>query len=198
MHLPVGDSFVIDGYGKDFIHRYTAKGEYVSSFGGTLGEGEARLEHFGPHGGSIDFSNPNAPEIILALSDRNKIKRFSLDGEWLETIVLPGGNPRDVIFHRDHIVVSHLGDNWPKDRNSARYISVLDKEFKGVANLGGVAPSYRADKLDTMSHSSHLFHLPHGLCFDSEGGLYVAQFASNGTWPLKFARLGELKVATKR
>lgn len=52
----------------------------MSSFGGTLGEGEARLEHFGPHGGSIDFSNPNAPEIILALSDRNKMKRFSLDG----------------------------------------------------------------------------------------------------------------------
>ena len=71
-----------------------------------------------------------------------------------------------MIFHRDHIVVPHLGDNWPKDRNSAGYISVLDKEFKVVANLGGVAPSYRANKLDTMSHSSHLFHLPHGLCFD--------------------------------
>ena len=191
MHLPNGDFFVIDGYGKDFIHRYNAKGEYQSSFGGSIGEGEARLEHFGPHGGGIDFSNPHEPEIILALSDKNKMKRFSLKGDWLETINLPGSNPRDVVFHRDHIVVPHLGDNWPTDRNAAGYISILDKNFKVIANLGGKPPKYRNGKLDTMTHSSHLFHHPHGLCFDSDGNLYVAQFASNSTWPLKFKLVGD-------
>ena len=189
LHLPNGDFFIIDGYGKDYIHRYNAAGEYQSSFGGSIGEGEAQLAHWGPHGGEIDFSDPSRPQIILALSDQNKLKRFSLEGDWLETIQLPGGNPRDIIFHQDHIFVPHLGDNWPKDRNAAGYISVLDRNFKVVANLGGSSPRYREGKLDTMTHSSHLFHHPHGIGFDSDGNLYVAQFASNGTWPLKFERL---------
>jgi peptidylamidoglycolate lyase len=190
MHLPNGDFFVIDGYGKDFIHRYNSRCEYQSSFGGMLGEGEAKLEHYGPHGGAIDFSNPKHPEIILALSDNNKMKRFTLDGQWLETIILPGSNPRDVIFQRDHIVVPHLGDNWPKDKNAAGYISVLNKNFKVVANLGAEIPAYDGHgNPDVMKHSSHLFYHPHGLCFDHSGNLYVAQFASNGTWPLKFERL---------
>ncbi len=190
MHLPNGDFYVIDGYGKDYIHRYNADGTYLSSFGGDIGKGEARLEHWGPHGGGIDLKDTENPTIILALSDRNRIKRFTVDGSWLETIQLPGGNPRDIIFHRDHMVVPHLGDRWPTDRNAAGYLSVLDRKFRVIANLGGTPPSYdETGRLKPMSHSSHLFHHPHGACFDSEESLYVAQFASNGTWPLKFVRL---------
>ena len=189
LHLPDGDFFVIDGYGKDYIHHFNADGEYQSSFGGSIGEGEAQLAHWGPHGGGIDYSDPNRPQIILALSDQNKLKRFSLNGKWLETILLPGGNPRDIVFHHDHIFIPHLGDNWPEDRNAAGYISVLDRNFKVVANLGGSSPRYREGNLDTMAHSSHLFHHPHGIGFDRDGNLYVAQFASNSTWPLKFERL---------
>ncbi len=193
LHLPNGDFFVIDGYGKDYIHRFTAGGKYLSSFGGNLGKGEARLEHYGPHGGGLDFSEAEKPSIILALSDKNKVKRFSLDGTWLETISLPGSNPRDVVFHRGHIVIPHLGDQWPKDKNSAGYISVLNSKFKVIANLGGDPPEYDAQgKLKSMQHSSHLFYHPHGLCFDHKGNLYVAQFASNASWPLKFVRIGAL------
>jgi hypothetical protein len=191
LHLPNGDFFIIDGYGKDYIHRYNAAGEYQSSFGGSLGVGEAQLAHWGPHGGGIDFSSPEEPQMILALSDQNKLKRFSLTGEWLETIQVPGGNPRDIVFHDDHIFIPHLGDGWPQDRNAAGYISVFDRDFKVVANLGGTSPVYRGDKLDTMAHSIHLFYHPHGISFDQDGNLYVAQFASNGTWPLKFERVKE-------
>ncbi|NOY00062.1 MAG: 6-bladed beta-propeller [Verrucomicrobia bacterium] len=190
MHLPNGNFFIIDGYGKDYIHRYSSKGKYLSSFGGDIGKGNALLEHYGPHGGDIDFSDPEKPEIILALSDKNKLKRFTLAGKWLQTLSLPGSNPRDVIFHRDHIVIPHLGDKWPKDKNSAGYISVLNRDFKVVSNLGGDPPKYdNQGQLKNMQHSSHLFHHPHGICFDSKGALYVAQFASNATWPLKFVRL---------
>ncbi len=190
LHLPNGDFFVIDGYGKDYIHRFTSKGKYLRSFGGDLGENEARLEHYGPHGGGLDFSNPNQATLILALSDKNKLKRFTLDGTWLQTISLPGSNPRDVVFHRNHLFVPHLGDNWPKDKNAAGYISVLDKNFKVIANLGGSPPEYDPDdQLKKMQHSSHLFYHPHGLCFDRQGNLYVSQFASNATWPLKFVRI---------
>lgn len=186
LHLPNGEFFVIDGYGKDYIHRYSADGKWKSAFGGNIGAGEAQLKHWGPHGGVIDFSNPKDPVMILALSDQQKMKRFKLDGTWLETKEFPGSNPRDVLFHRDHLFVHHLGDNWPKDRNAPGYISVLDRNLKVVANLGGTTPNYSEEgKLDRMSHTTHVFHHLHGMCVDDNGNLYVAQAASNGTWPLK-------------
>ena len=191
LHLPSGDFFIIDGYGKDYIHRYNAAGEYQFSFGGDLGEGEASLKHWGPHGGAIEVSDPAEPVILLALSDQNKLKRFSLEGNWIDTVLLPGGNPRDIVFHDEHIFIPHLGDNWPDDRNAAGYISVLDKQYRVVANLGGSAPDYRSGNLAPMSHAGHWFHHPHGIGFDQDGSLYVAQFASNGSWPLKFERIRE-------
>ena len=187
LHLPGGDFFVIDGYGKDYIHRFSADGKWQSAFGGDLGEGEAKLAHWGPHGGAIDFTDEADPVMILALSDQQKMKRFKLDGTWLETKSFPGSNPRDVVLHRGHLFVHHLGDNWPKDRNAPGYISVLDKDLKVVANLGGTSPEYGVDgKLRPMRHTTHLFHHPHGMGIDRDGNLYVAQAASNGTWPLKF------------
>ena len=94
----------------------------------------------------VRSTSPNAgnPVMILALSDQQKMKRFKLDGTWLDTKSFPGSNPRDVVFHRDHLFVHHLGDNWPKDRNAPGYISVLDRDLKVVANLGGSAPRYDA------------------------------------------------------
>ena len=129
----------------------------------------------------------NTHIILLALSDQNKLKRFTLDGKWLNSITLPGSNPRDVIFHRNQLFIPHMGDNWPTDTNAAGYISVLNQDLKVVANLAGQSPQYDPHgQLLKMQHSSHIFHHPHGLCFDNKGNLYVAQFSSNATWPLKF------------
>ena len=193
LHLPGGEFFVIDGYGKDYIHRYSADGRWLSAFGGEIGEGEAQLKHWGPHGGALDFTGPDKPTMILALSDQQKMKRFKLDGTWLETKSFPGSNPRDVLFHRDHLFVHHLGDNWPKDRDAPGYISVLDRDWKVVANLGGSKPGYDQDgNLAAMKHTTHLFHHPHGMAIDRDGNIYVAQAASNGTWPLKFVPIDTL------
>ncbi len=187
LHLPNGEFYVIDGYGKDYIHKFNAEGKWISAFGGDIGTGEAQLKHWGPHGGAIDYRNPTEPVMILALSDQQKIKRFTLNGKWIDTKTFPGSNPRDVIFHRGHLFVHHLGDNWPKDRNAPGYISVMDHDLKVVANLGGYSPKYDdSGKLSRMSHNTHLFHHPHGMGIDKEGNIYIAQASSNGTWPLKF------------
>lgn len=181
-----GDFFVLDGYGSDYILRFNAKGKFLKAFGGKIGNGEAKLAHWGPHGGNIDRRDPKNPILIIGLSDQQKIKRFKLDGTWIDTIPIPGGNPRDIIFHRGHIFVPHLGDDWPKSRNNPGYISVLDYDFKVVANLGGKPPVYRAGKLQAMEHNTHAFYHPHALCVSRDGSLYVAQDASNNTYPLKF------------
>ncbi len=184
MHLPNGDFYVIDGYGKDFIHLYSADGTYKSSFGGTLGKGEAQLKHWGPHGGAIDFSDPKNPTILLALSDQQKLKRFTLDGQHLQTIPMTGGNPRDIIFHGDVIFIPHLGDAWPQNRTSPGVISIHDrKTLKLITTLGGAKDT---TVKNPYAHSEHTFLHPHGLLISSTGDLYLAQFASQNTWPLKF------------
>lgn len=189
MVMPNGDLVVLDGYGKDYVLRFDAKGNFLDAFGGDLGEGEARIEHYGPHGGAVDFSTPDRPELVLALSDKERLKRFSMTGEWIDTIPLPGSNPRDIIFHRNHLVIPNLGDDWPADLSAAGYLTVLNREFKVVANLGGASPQYEDGELLQMRHDAHIFLHPHGILFDREGNLYVAQFDSNGTFPLKFERV---------
>lgn len=181
-----GDLLVPDGYGSDYVLRYDANGKFLNAFGGKLGEGEARLAHFGPHGGIVEYATSASPKVILALSDQQKIKRFTLAGRWIDTIPMPGGNPRDIIFHRGHIFVPHLGDDWPKSRNQPGFVSVLDHDFRVVANLGGKPPVYRNGKLQQMHHNTHAFYHPHGICLARDGAIYVAQDASNATYPLKF------------
>lgn len=181
LHFPNGEFAVLDGYGKDFVHMYSAKGVYLRSFGGTIGEGEARLKHWGPHGGAA-----LGDQLLLALSDQQALKLFKPDGTFLKRFDLPGSNPRTVVPHRGHLFVPHLGDAWPKDRNAAGYISILDADLKVVGNLGAAPPRYVDDVLQPMAHNHHVFRHPHGMCFDWQGNLYVAQFASNGSWPLKF------------
>tara|TARA_B110000483_G_scaffold239889_1_gene319344 strand:+ start:370 stop:1482 length:1113 start_codon:yes stop_codon:yes gene_type:complete len=191
MHLPGGDFFVIDGYGSDYIHRYDTAGNYLYSFGGDLGEGEAQLQHWGPNGGAIDFTNPDDLTIILALSDQQKLKRFTLEGEYLETIPMPGSNPRDIVFHEDKIFIPHLGDDWPDDRTSPGIITVHNRHtFELLETLGGrsVSPQTLDSSGGHYRHEDHVFLHPHGILVSRDGDLYVAQFASNGTTPLKFKK----------
>lgn len=184
--LKNGDFFVLDGYGADYILRFNAAGKFLGAFGGDLGKGEAKIAHWGPHGGNIDWRNPKKPVLIVGLSDQQTIKRFTLDGQWIDTLPFPGGNPRDILFHRGHMFVPHLGDDWPKQRNNPGFISVLDFDFKVVANLGGKPPVYKNGKLLQMHHNTHAFYHPHAMCIAKDGALYIAQDASNSTYPLKF------------
>lgn len=191
MHLPGGDFFVIDGYGSDYIHRYDGAGNYLYSFGGDIGEGEAQLQHWGPHGGAIDFADPKKPTILLALSDQQKLKRFTLEGEHLETIPMPGGNPRDIVFHEDKIFIPHLGDDWPDDRTSPGIITVHNRHtLELLEALGGrsVSPQKLDSNGEHYRHEEHVFLHPHGILISRDGDLYVAQFASDGTYPLKFKK----------
>jgi hypothetical protein len=50
LHLPNGEFFVLDGYGKDYILRYDRQGKLLNCFGGP----EGGIAHWGPHGGVID------------------------------------------------------------------------------------------------------------------------------------------------
>jgi hypothetical protein len=69
-------------------------------------------------------------------------------------------------------------------------VSVLDGELRVVANIAGSVPEYGDDgKLRPMRHTEDTFLHPHDLLVDKEESIYVAQFASGNTYPIKLERV---------
>ncbi|MEO7414888.1 MAG: 6-bladed beta-propeller [Opitutaceae bacterium] len=186
LHLPDGGFFVLDGYGRDYIAHYGADGKFLRLFGGA----EGGIVHWGPHGGMIDARPGAEPTLLIAMSDQQSLLRIGVDGTKLGQTELRGGNPRQIRRHGAHYFVAHLGDNWPKDRDSRGFVSILDQNLRVVANLAGTAPEYGDDgRLRPMQHRGEIFLHPHDLTVGHDGSLYIAQFASRQTYPVKLERL---------
>jgi hypothetical protein len=185
LHMDDGSFFVLDGYGQDYILRYDARGKMTRMFGGA----EGGITHWGPHGGMLDMRG-NTPTLLIAMSDQQYLLRLDVNGGKLQQIDLPGGNPRQIRKHKGHYYVAHLADNWPRDRNSRGFVSVLDEQLRVLSNVAGTPPEYDDDgKLRTMRHAEDVFLHPHDLIVDEDDSLYVAQFASGDTYPVKLERV---------
>lgn len=181
LHPEGGGFYVLDGYGKDYILRYDAAGKLKRVLGGA----EGGIVHWGPHGGMAEKNT-----LLIAMSDQQYLLRLSEDGKELERVPMPGGNPRQIRYYKGRYYVAHLADNWPKDRNSRGFVSILDAELRVVANVAGSAPEYGDDgRLRPMRHTEDTFLHPHDLLVDAEESIYVAQFASGNTYPLKLERV---------
>lgn len=186
LHLPNGEFFVLDGYGRDYITHHGADGKFRKIFGGA----EGGIVHWGPHGGMADVRDAKNPSLLIAMSDQQHLLRLSLDGKKLAQIDLPGGNPRQIRLHDGYFFVAHLADNWPKDKASRGFVSVLDRDLRVVSNLAGSAPAYDdAGKLQPMKNDGGVFNHPHDVIVDDEGSVYVAQFSSGQTYPIKLERV---------
>ncbi len=185
LHMKDGSFFVLDGYGQDYILRYDAAGRMTHIFGGA----EGGIVHWGPHGGMLDMQG-NTPTLLIAMSDQQYLLRLTVEGKKLQQVDLPGGNPRQIRQHKNRYYVAHLGDNWPKDRASRGFVSILNADLRVISNLAGSAPEYDDDgKLRTMRHTDDVFIHPHDLVVDEDDSIYVAQFASDATYPIKLERV---------
>ncbi len=186
LHRADGEFYVLDGYGKDYILHYAADGSFKRLRGGP----EGGIVHWGPHGGMIDTASDQTETMLIAMSDQQYLLRLDLDGKKLTQTDLPGGNPRQIRRTGQHYVVAHLADNWPKDRNSRGFLSVLDANLRVVSNVAGSAPVYDAvGKLLPMKHTADVFLHPHDVLANPDGSLIVAQFASGKTYPIKLERI---------
>jgi hypothetical protein len=190
LHRADGGFYVLDGYGKDYVLDYAADGSFKRLLGGP----EGGIVHWGPHGGMIDTDHrpeaDSAETMLIAMSDQQHLLRLDLDGRKLAQTDLPGGNPRQIRRFGQHYVVAHLADNWPKDRNSRGFLSILDHELRVISNIAGSVPVYdAAGKLLPMKHTADVFLHPHDVLANPDGSLIVAQFASGKTYPLKLERI---------
>ena len=184
---PDGGFIVADGYGKSWCHRYDAEGNYVKSFGGDQ-PGGANLDC--AHGAWVDTRDG---KNLIWVTSRNEscIKRYTLDGEFVDMIELPGAKPNFIVPFGEFSVIPHLEGNAGVEgmpRNG--FVSILGPDLKIVSNLGSKVPDYDDKQPWLMGCDTKLFTFPHGLLIDDDESIYVAQWNSGNTYPIKLERVG--------
>lgn len=178
-----GDIYVADGYGKDFIIRYDASGRYIHHFGGKGNEPKHLLN---AHGVCVDLRDPKQPCLVVTSRQQNAFKRFTFGGEYIDTIPLPGAWVCRPVIKGDYLYAAVLQSNSNQWKQSG-FVTILDKNFKVVSNLGGSEPTYVENKLDEMYQTVKYFQYPHDVCVDDEENLYIAQWNSGKVYPYKLS-----------
>ena len=178
---PNGDIYVVDGYGKDFVIQYDAQGRYIRHFGGR-GEGDKFL--LNAHGIVVDNRKKKKPSLIVTSRQQNAFKRYTMEGEYIETIAMPGAWVCRPVIKGDHLYAAVLQSNSAQWKQSG-FVTILDKNFEVVSNLGGTEPVYADGKLGEMMQAEKVFSYPHDVCIDDEENLYIAQWNSGKVYPYK-------------
>jgi peptidylamidoglycolate lyase len=176
-----GDIYVVDGYGKDFVIRYDAQGKYISHFGG---KGDAPEQLQNAHGICIDRRVKNKPTLVVTSRLQNAFKRYTMEGKYIETIPMTGAWVCRPVIHGDYLYAAVLQTNANQGKQSG-WVTVLDKDFKVVSNLGGSEPQYKDGKIQEMHQTVKAFSYPHDVCIDDEENMYVAQWNSGKVYPYK-------------
>ena len=182
-----GDIYVVDGYGLNYVMQYDQTGKLIRHFGGR-GEGNATFDCC--HGIVLDRRNPATPTLLITDRRRNALKRFSLDGNYLSTIALPGSYICRPVIRGENIygaVYRSTSDQYP----NSGYVQILDKNDRVVSTPGGSEPVYQNNLLTPQRKDLTFpaFMHPHDVLVDEDGSLYVAQWASKQTYPVKLERV---------
>jgi len=182
---PNGEFYVADGYGQNVIVRYSAKGEYIGHFGGK-GQGDSQFDCC--HGITLDTRDGKNDTLLITSRSANQFKRFSLEGQHLETIDLPGCwicRPvikDDVLYFA--VIVTKTWDSYDG------MVAVLDSDNKIVSLPGATnPPDYASGKLSAPDSDLQTFLNPHDVCIDNDLNIYVPQWNSENTYPVMLERV---------
>lgn len=174
---PNGDVYVADGYGTNLILHYDARGTFRQAFGGK--------EHFDcAHGIALDSRTPE-PTLLITSRSANNVQRWSLDGQHLATRELPGLSICRPVIHGDetYFAVIVTKSWWNYDG----LVAVLDKNLDVVSLPGGTSPDNQDDFSEVIA-DGRTFLNPHDVCLDEDGNIYVPQWYSGKTYPVRLLR----------
>ena len=186
-----GDIYVADGYGLSIITQYDAKGKYIRHFGGKTVDGSYADDKFNCcHGVLVDTRDKKNPTLLITDRSNECMKRFTLDGKFLAVYHYPGTFICRPVPHGDYIFAAayRSGDQgW----GNSGYIQVLDKDMKVVSTPGGSEPIYQNGKLQRQHNDTPntVFMHPHDVYVDADENVYVPQWNSKKTYPVKLERV---------
>jgi hypothetical protein len=184
-----GDIYVADGYGANYIIQYDAKGKYIRHFGGKI-DGYADDKFNCCHGVLVDTRD--AKNWTLLITDRvnNSLKRFTLDGKFITRYHYPGSFICRPVLHGDYILAACFRST-DQSKVGSGYIQIIDKNMQVVSTPGGSMPIYQNGVLQAQQKEDEhkVFIHPHDVYADSDENIYVPQWASNKTYPIKLERI---------
>ncbi len=185
---PNGDLYIADGYGSQYFLQFDKDGNFIRKFGG---RGNQDAEFSTAHGIAIDQRGGKAPTLLCTSRGHNSFKRFSMDGNYMETIFLPGAFVCRPVIHGENL---YAGVCWSRLRyleqtDNSGFVTILDKENKVVSNPGGTAPEYRNGELQLMVQKEAVFKHCHDVCIDQDENIYVCQWNAGKSYPIKLTRV---------
>ncbi len=183
--LENGDIYVTDGYGKQHILHYNYKGELLNFFGG---RGEADGQFLNAHGICYDNRDQANPSLLITAREMNILKRFNLEGKFLESIKVPGALICRPVIHKKDIYFAVLQSKNASNADSG-FVLIMNEKNEVVSCPGATAPTYENEELDELYQTVRLFKHPHDVCVDDDENMYVAQWNSGQTYPIKLMRV---------
>lgn len=179
---PNGDVFIADGYGKDYIIQYDPEGRVKKLFGGP-----DQLKN--AHGIALDSRRAQEPVLLVTSRAENKLKRFSMEGDLLETIPMPGAYICRPVVTGEHVYFAVLISELPWDSGTG-FVCILDKDNKVVSAPAGSTPQYDASgNLSALYQTVKVFKHPHDVLPDADGNIYVSQWNSGSVYPVFLERV---------
>ena len=162
---PDGELYVSDGYGNAQVHRFSADGQLIQSWGGPGTEpGQFNLPH------SVWVHTDG--RVFICDRENDRVQIFSPEGEFLDA--WPVRQPGDLCIDADDNVyigemyyqkgsMSIAGQTWTEDQPAQ--MTVCDLTGKIICRFGETGDPCAEGNLVS----------PHGICVDDRGDIYVGE-----------------------
>lgn len=187
---PNGDIYVADGYGSQFILHFDRTGKFLGKFGGRSTQPTNPGRFMQAHGVAID-TRSGAPLLVVTERIRNEFNWFTLEGQHVRGVYLPGAYVSRPVIHGEHLYSGVCFGAKPDDYRSWQgrgFVTILDAQDRVISNPGGEAPRYEDGRLKVMMQAEPVFNNCHDVCVDTAGDLYVCQWNSKNVPPYKLHR----------
>jgi len=171
---PNGELYVCDGYGNARVHRFTADGTLIRSWG-EPGFGPAQFNL--PHGIGI------SPDDRVFVTDRenDRIQIYTRDGQLMD-IWTHVQRPTDIAFDKDgRVYVSEL---WWRVGQPSFTNGKIKYDLPGGVRVLDLQGNLLLHWCSADREAPGNFVAPHTLCVDSRGDLYVGEV----TWTFAVSR----------
>ncbi len=187
---PDGSAYVIDGYGSQFILKFSAEGAFQKKFGGKSTQPKNQGRFMQAHGIALD-TRGKTPLLVCTGRIRNEFTWFTMDGEYVRSVYLPGAFVSRPVIIGEELWSGVCFGFLPNDYRMWQgrgFVLGLDRYDRPMAALG--AQPLHCDgegvlQSPLMKADDGPFTNVHDVCADKQGNLYACQWNSGKTPPFK-------------